>query len=389
MDKKSIFKESKEIYRKRLEFDLLKIDSNHTKCVEIAKSQIGLASQLHLSEIAYSYATYLKYYYSSIKSRGTPFKKYSILTEKFSRQLIMEVKVKSKYSDFLAHFNLKGKLKPELDMILFFEDCLQEKGLTYQSALRCYQAIASYYQNKGQNDEVMKVSEAALAYFDSLHFETKRIKENFTIVLAPLYIINSKYGDAEKIINSAMPRKKTENYFKLSQYKIINYLHSGQISKCSSFVFNSPVIKMSDKIKANWEVYKGFCSMLSVFKMTEQEYSFNFNKLVKKLDFVKSDKKGSFYNVIIIDFMMLYLNDKMRLIDRAEAFKKYAMRHSNPGSRFRILMNGLVKWVNNSFKADLEPLKQKLSNMDKYPVYLEIYPYERLIEILQSHEGKG
>ena len=113
---------------------------------------------------------------------------------------------------------------------------------------------------------------------------------------------------------------------------------------------------------------------------------FKYAKLDNELKVFNTDKQGHYFNMVIIQILLLYATDKARLIDKEPAIHRYVYHHSTRRSRIRALVTGLTSWIKSGFKKDLDPLIEKLESMEPYSVDLEIIPYPTLVKILAGFQ---
>ena len=65
-----------------------------------------------------------------------------------------------------------------------------------------------------------------------------------------------------------------------------------------------------------------------------------------------------------------------------DAFRRYLLRHTKKGDRFRIFLSAIIKWIKKGFDYNFEEEIEELNNMKPYSIDLEIIPYPRLLDIL-------
>lgn len=355
------------------------------KAKEVAKANIQLASRLHMNNAVIEFSSVLKLYYSAIKPNKKHRDRYQGLFDRFA-----EIRANEEDAERLfADFNFYGKKKKSVE----FQSCIiegfhkvLERPLSFRAAIRAYYSLALYYLHIGQDEKVIKLSGDGIQYLNNLSFTSTIGIQRLTFVALPVYIKQKEFSKAAQIIDIALPKNRDLNYYNLCKWKVICYFHWGKWDLAQTFVSSISTKGMVAQIREPWEVYKAYCAVLGELNLTTPT-KYRFSKLKNDIELFESDKTGYYYNVVIIEILHLFATDKQRLIDREGAIKRYMFRHSKAGSRFRVLIAGLVKWINSSFQHDLTTLLLELEKTKPYPVDLEILPYARIIELLRANSG--
>lgn len=377
----------KRIYKKKHEFDVCVTEGKTKRAYEIAKEELTKASFYHLFQICLEYTVICKNYHSVIDPHKYKWNYYNGLYNKYKSLVDFELGIDEQYLEFLKKVVVENQ-KPKEAYARPFLQAIQDKRITFKSAKNSFHAIMVIYRALGKTDELGRVCESAISYFEGLPFKSEKPLHAFALSLLQIYIKERQHNDAEGLVAKVIPNNRTENYFRFCQLRAINFLHWGKYNECAAWVYSLHPRSMSPVTKSAFHLYKGYCAALNELGLIQGDYPFDFLKLRKGIDLVKSDKEGENYHSIIIELLHLYATDKGVLIDREAAFNKYMKRYSKPGSRFHTLLSGLIKWINSSYRDDLSLVSEKLKEFKPYEFGLEVIPYEHIVDILRFCQKK-
>ena len=315
IDRKGFLSLAADLADTRSEFEKARLLGDSKKYYNIAVKNIQNASQLHLVDLVLEFTKACLHYHSQVKPNANKISHYKSLYNKYWKLKQKEERVTILYADFIYKLN-KNKLTQIEDSIIHEFEELVKGELSYNIALKSYYALSIYYIHTDNGENTLKICENALTYFGRLNFDTKNVVEVFSLSLAPIYIKKKQYVETERLLINNLPKKKSITYFVFCQYLCLNYFQSQQYSKCRDFVFKTSVTSMPERVKEPWEIYKAYAAVLGELGIIENKHKYNFRKLINDLKFFNSDKKGHYFNIIIIEVLFSYARFREKLIDQ-------------------------------------------------------------------------
>ena len=138
----------------------------------------------------------------------------------------------------------------------------------------------------------------------------------------------------------------------------------------------------SDRFKEEWGIMKAYAQVLAELGAVDRPSKFRLGKFLNEIDKWSQDKSGHNINLLIIEILARYTKSSDLLYDRTEAIKRYILRHTAKRSRKRIILTGLIKWIESNFKNDFQKQLQQLSETQPQSIDVEIVRYEELIGLL-------
>ena len=369
-----------EIYRERSLADACFFARQTKKARDISLKNLNRAKKMHLHDCVVDFCRHLRYYYSVANPNARKAHFYHTDYRKHLLIKRVEEEMESLYCEWALTF---GKAKWDQQKEHFVKSAweLLTQAQSYQICLRGYFILTSCYS--GDSEQLLKCSQEALAYFESLAFYSKKPKEVFAMLALPALIEKKNYQRCLELVDKYQPNKKTVNHFNFATFKAITLLRSGKYLEAYGYLYNYSLNGAPDALKEQWEILKAFVHSLADLSGTKLPGEFgSIGKFLNSVEIWAKDKKGHNFNLILLEILLRYCRQDDNIHDRVDGFSRYIRRHKKQDNRNEILLKGLLTWINNNFSYDFELERELLCGSKPQEVDVEIIPYEDLIELV-------
>jgi hypothetical protein len=261
------------------------------------------------------------------------------------------------------------------------------------------------YLNQKRHDDVYRVSQKALAWFEKLEFNYIPGKLVFALVQIIYTIQKKEYDKAHELISSteAYVPPKSPHWFKIKENELLLNFHEGNyqtaVSLFNKVITNRHFSSITNLDKDRWILYEAYINLIleaGNIEFTERKKRFSIQKFVNELPEFSKDKRAMNIPILIAQMLFLIVRRQYgKAIDRIEALDKYSSRYLRNNETFRsnCFIKMLLEIPKNSFnKLRIERavedyfrrlLDSEITLIDQ-PFEIEIIPYERLWVLIMN-----
>lgn len=342
----------------------------------LAEQLLPTVLKYEYAEIAVPLIALIKYGFAA-KGDPVSYAKYQTLHDEYTAMWFAELKAEEYGNLLKMEYTKTAEHKPHVSSIAktYFEELkpLMEK---YNSpTLHISGRIVEVYIYSTINDykNLLDVAERALVFFRSKPYLIKVPLGIFLNQKMIALMMLKRYDEAYAAINESLTlrTKSTFNWFKGQESKVAlcfrmhRYTEGYAIYKevIAMPEFNQVLTGMNKEI---WLVFNAYFHLLHKLDKTtglvfeEKDKDFKIQKFMNNVPTFTNDKKGMHLSILIIHicFMMDGTKQRVLLIDRIEAIRKYLSRNTaktDPSYRFNQFGNMLLEIPKSGFiRAVLE-----------------------------------
>lgn len=274
-----------------------------------------------------------------------------------------------------------------------------EKDISMRSNMYIYHHLCLLFEIKKDYGRMLHTANLALQYLNEMKVKSKKVLEPF---LRRRYLSSlqlKKYEDIKSTIHTYFTYipKYGLNWYVLSAYTAILYIHTKESAKALEFIRHTPKhnLGISPNVIQFYKLIQGYAKLLNNIEEKEAK-NFRIFKLLNELPEHSRDKQG--INIAILNLQILFFIWKRRyndIIERVDALNQYAYRYLRKGKQFR--SNCFIKMIVQMTKADFHPIRtarytsELQAKLKSYPLELaeqpfdvEIIPYEDFWELIMK-----
>ncbi len=235
-------------------------------------------------------------------------------------------------------------------------------------------------------------------YFQEFLYQAPMSSFSFLYPTIPSFIARKQFDKAQDVIArcEALTVPGTYNWAIVCQYKVIYYLHTGELQ--TAFDIYREAVEhydiMFENLKEQWRITEAYIYFLieagKVVAPESYARKFRLNKFLNQVPVFEKDKRGNNIPILIVQVLFLLLRKKYgQIADRVEALDQYCYRHLRRDETFR--SNCFIKMLIETYKANFHPVatRRKAVRYTKalnnnsietsgQPGEIELIPYERL-----------
>ncbi len=246
--------------------------------------------------------------------------------------------------------------------------------------------IAEAYAN-GSLQEVIIICKDAINLFEEK--ETGKLP-HFYADIVPALVGLQQYKEAISMCSKGKQIIKGRRYTwsVLAYYKLTALLHSRKYKRAyTEFVGLEKSKVINPAMNEQKAIVKGFFKVLHNSGLVQGVKSFRLSKVLNEVPIFDKDKYGNFINILILKIIIGTQENKLKLIEEAEAITKAYQRYCDKGTREQIFLRMLLRIPAKGFHRSLiEPAcaadLKKLSNLPQSARNLDIVPYIDLWAII-------
>ena len=368
----------------------------------IAEDAIKVAMKYHFTEIVVELAEIIRDFYA-VSGIYNKYKVYKEILEEYRTIRALEDLVVDYHRELETRLlKSKNPEKKTIELSKTYAEEARRLSLNHNSFKLNYfthSIYAIYYQIIKDYDSLKKNSEKALAYFQSLPFDSNLPKRAFLSFLIPILIMEGQFEEANEKIEDCLKdtAKGGRNWIAFNQYKIINAFYAGDYQtgyEVMQLIRQYPLYK---KLEEEFRIYEAFLHFFALTgRIKGHKKAFRLGKFLNETPIQGKDKKGMNVNILILQILFL-LHDKKwgAIIDRMEPLQSYRYRYlhndssTDRSNQFLKLLQLLPKhsFVLEPIEKDAAPILEQLhstpSNLMNH-LDMEIVPYTVIWKMIRE-----
>ncbi len=355
----------------------------------IGRKTLKIAKEFHITELGLLTSNYLRRYYLVQDFNIKNFNLSNEIYLEYLNRYETEIEIENLQLDLILSIKQKISYEPhtrkKIQEIYEKVDSISKNNFSYKALINSMLIKTTCLHLNMDYDkatELIAHFEKELEGFSFTPFRKHLF--SFELKKIPGYIVKKKFLDADRSIKSCLEitSNKSYNFFITKQMQTLSLFHQGRYEEAHQITVE--IINIPNANSETWEIYHAYACILT-------GRHFRCARFLNQVPFFSKDKKGMNINIVIIP-VLDFLRKKIyyKVIDRADALKRYIYRHllaDESTYRSRQFLEILICLANSSFQLEkLECLALPyLKALDKVPLHearqdyeLEVVPYELL-----------
>lgn len=281
-----------------------------------------------------------------------------------------------------------------------FEEALQKmrkckgQSLTYVVYEGTLEVMYGY--SLGDYEYVLMICRRMIEFFQDKKGVYSSYYQSYYTNQGIAFMAMGLYQKAEQSFEYAVPYapRHSFNDYLVRLYRTINALHSGQYALAYDLYKKGTRCKHKP-IREQFGIIEAYLCFLSCNGFFTLDKRFRISKYLNETFRAQADKKGDNIAIIIAELLVYLVRNRGKFIDRIEAVSNYTYRHLREPEHQRakrfIQILTLLPRANFNAVAINRIAHRHITYIQDHPirmgqnVFLEIIPFERLLDMLQYH----
>lgn len=384
-----------------MSFQILKYKWARKPAMIMAERALKRALKFHFTHIALECAISLRYN-MALSGNQKAYTRYDKIVKAQQPIKAAEEEAEAIFAHVMLQFSKSKANKENLQVIGRYTDRLQElleQHSSYRLRLIAYDVLINAHRLKGEYAQIINKSQEALAFFQSLPFQTAASLFSFNYHAFTCCIRLKQYKAASTYAEACLTSatKGRRNWMIVQYYNTILSFHSGAFHLALASIQSAKqYLPQHLGLRENFLIMDAYLRFFErIGKVAgQQRERFRVARFINEVPEFSKDKRGMNINILIIQILHLLQSQKQgQIIDRMEALEAYRYRHLRRDSTFR--SNCFIHLLRQLERGHFHPIAvqryaapylKKLSSMplevSLQDLEVEPVPYEVLWELI-------